>query len=251
MTTRSALAARRRSAAGIPPAAWLNLGVKTALAALILFYLARPDLPQFEGKAMLFRSSLYPLVALLVPAIWTLRGRPGQYPHLPDALLVLPTVLDSAGNAADGFRFDWFGPSIHFATNVLLVVAVALMLASRPLGRLVAAGLAVGLASVLQTIWELLEYGGNSLIGTNLDITYVTTMRNFLAALAGQALGGFLVLRLLARRPELGGRLLAPRLYPYPDASGGAVGPMSVGAESPPVRVDHLALREPRGRGEA
>ena len=53
----------------------LDLAVKAALVGLLLFALARPDLPQFHGKAMLARALTYPLAALIVPAWWWLRGR--------------------------------------------------------------------------------------------------------------------------------------------------------------------------------
>ncbi|HEU6445193.1 MAG TPA: hypothetical protein VFL61_09065 [Gaiellaceae bacterium] len=192
-------------------AAWLNLGVKATLLGLIVLYLAQPELPQFEGKAMLFRSAVYPLLAVLVPAIWLLRGRPTPYPHLADALLVLPMVIDSAGNALDAYDYEWFGPVIHGVNIAILVVCFSLLLfvvfADQPLARTVTIGLAVGLASVLHVVWELLEWGGNVLLDTNLDITYATTMRNLGLGLVGMALGALVAAPLLVRRPELGSPL--------------------------------------------
>jgi len=55
-------------------ALWLDVALKAALIGLLLFAVARPDLPQFEGKAMTGRA-LNPLVALVVPAVWWFRGR--------------------------------------------------------------------------------------------------------------------------------------------------------------------------------
>jgi hypothetical protein len=46
---------------------WLDLVVKSALVGLLLFAVVRPDLPQFEGKAMVARAFLYPISALIVP----------------------------------------------------------------------------------------------------------------------------------------------------------------------------------------
>lgn len=46
----------------------LDLAVRSALVGLLVFALARLDLPQFHGKAMLARALIYPLAALIVPA---------------------------------------------------------------------------------------------------------------------------------------------------------------------------------------
>jgi hypothetical protein len=60
---------------------WLDLAVKAALVGLLLFAVARPDLPQFHGKAMAARALLYPLSAVIVPVVWWLRGRREPYPY--------------------------------------------------------------------------------------------------------------------------------------------------------------------------
>lgn len=39
----------------------LDLAVKAALVGLLLFAVARPDLPQFHGKAIVGRALTYPL----------------------------------------------------------------------------------------------------------------------------------------------------------------------------------------------
>ena len=78
-----------------------DLGVKFALAGLLLFAVAFPDLPQFEGKAVAWRAIAYPLAVLLVPAAWWLFARRSAYPFAADILLVLPFLIDTAGNAAD------------------------------------------------------------------------------------------------------------------------------------------------------
>jgi hypothetical protein len=47
-----------------------NLAVKAALIGLLLFAVARPDLPQFDGKATAGRALRYPLATLIVPVAW-------------------------------------------------------------------------------------------------------------------------------------------------------------------------------------
>src|SRR3954453_18910955 len=77
------------------PVLWAELAVKVALVALLVFAVARQDLPQFDGKGMTARAVAYPVVALLVPAVWAVprgggrgggAGQPPPHPfpfHLP------------------------------------------------------------------------------------------------------------------------------------------------------------------------
>ncbi len=53
---------------------WLDIAVKAALICLLLFG-AFSGLQQFEGKGFLWRLATYPIAALVIPLIWTLRGR--------------------------------------------------------------------------------------------------------------------------------------------------------------------------------
>ena len=99
------------------PALWLDLAVKAALVGLLVFAVARPDLPQFAGKAMEARALAYPLAALVVPVGWWLvsRRRPTTYPYDLDILLVLPFLIDTAGNALDLYgAIDWWDDLNHF-----------------------------------------------------------------------------------------------------------------------------------------
>jgi hypothetical protein len=63
--------------AGPRPALFLDVAVKTALVSLLVFAVARQDLPQFAGKAVTGRAIGYPIATLVVPAVWWfLRRRP-------------------------------------------------------------------------------------------------------------------------------------------------------------------------------
>ena len=53
-----------------------TVAVKAALVGLLIFAVARPDLPQFSGKAMVGRALTYPIAALIVPAIVFVRRPP-------------------------------------------------------------------------------------------------------------------------------------------------------------------------------
>ena len=107
-------------------ALWLDVGVKVALVGLLLFAVARPDLPQFHGKAMTGRALTYPLAALIVPAVWWFRGRRGPYPFALDILLALPFLIDVVGNAANLYdTIDWWDDANHFVNWAILTSAFA------------------------------------------------------------------------------------------------------------------------------
>ena len=90
----------------------LNLAMKLLAVGLAVSPFVAPDLPQFQGKAMVARALTYPLATLLIPALWWTRGRPLPYPHLPDILVVPPFVIDMGGNALNLYdtvdSFDLF-----------------------------------------------------------------------------------------------------------------------------------------------
>src|SRR5436305_256246 len=134
----------------------LNVAVKLALVGLLIFSLAAPDLPQFAGKAMTVRALTYPCSVLLVPVLWWLRGRPSPYPHLIDVLIVLPFLVDVAGNAVNLYNtMRHFDDIAHFVNWALLVAAFGAIVASLPLGRLNVAALALGFGTTTNVLWEI------------------------------------------------------------------------------------------------
>lgn len=195
----------------VSPLAATNVGVKLALLALIGFYLLNPDLPQFQAKVMPLRSTLFPVAALLVPAIWLLRGRPRPYPHLIDTFVVTATVVDYGGNAADWYRFWWFDHLVHFTNMVLLTTAFGLLIANTRVPRWALAGLALGFGAVLHTIWEITEFTIAWFYATDLHVDNLTTIRDFGAGLIGSTLGATLVYLHFWKRVDLGGQLTGPR----------------------------------------
>jgi GNAT superfamily N-acetyltransferase len=184
-------------------AAWLNLGVKVALVALLLHAVVFPDLPQYQGKGIGWRLLLYPVSAVLVPAVWAVLGRrraSWAYPHVIDLCAALPFTIDTAGNAANLYdTVDWWDDVMHFVTWVPWVVAFGLALRyARSLTRWVVFGLTVGFGATTHIIWELLEYvafiRGNP---NEYESAYRDTMGDLTLSLSGSLAGAAIVATVL------------------------------------------------------
>jgi hypothetical protein len=153
--------ARSRSTPSASKPLALDLAVKAALVALLVFAVARQDLPQFHGKSMAGRAIGYPLAALVVPVAWWLvrRRRPVAYPFAVDILVVLPFLVDMAGNAANLYdSVSWWDDANHFVNWAILVGGFGLLLRRTQVEGWPAFGLAVGFGAVTAILWELLEY---------------------------------------------------------------------------------------------
>lgn len=185
-----------------PGALWLTLTVKAALVGVLLLAVLRPDLPQFEGKAMAARALTYPLATIVVPVGWLLvrrrRGRPVDYPYALDVLLVLPFLVDTAGNALDLYdTIEWWDDANHFVNWGLLVAAFGQLLVRLPVTRLSAAALSIGFGATTAILWELAEYFAFIRGGEEEATAYVDTLGDLTLGLAGSAVAALLTITLL------------------------------------------------------
>ena len=179
----------------------VDVAVKVLLVALLVLAVARPDLPQFEGKAMTRRALLYPLAALLVPAVGWLRGRRDRYPYALEILLVLPFLIDVAGNALNLYgTIDWWDDGNHFVNSAILVAAFGQLLARLPVGRCEAFGLAVGFGCVTAVLWEFAEYFTFIRNSPELRTAYTDTLGDLALGLAGSAVAAALTVALAQPR---------------------------------------------------
>jgi hypothetical protein len=183
----------------------INVAAKVALVALLLHAVAFPHLPQYDGKGIGARLATYPISALIVPAIWFLRRRlgrtTGDYPHLIDLCVVLPFLIDTAGNAANLYdSITWWDDVMHFVTWVPWVVAFGLFMlrVARSHGRLVIFGLTLGFGAATHIVWEIAEY--TAFIKGNPDelaTAYKDTIGDLAMSLSGSVFGAVLVATVL------------------------------------------------------
>jgi len=187
----------RRGGRERPLAFWLDLAVKAALIGLLAFAVARPDLPQFEGKAFTGRALVYPWATVIVPLGWWIacrrRGRRIAYPYALDILLVLPFLIDVAGNAADLYdTIDWWDDVNHFANWGILVAAFGQFLLRLPLNRLTTGALAVGFGALTAILWEFAEYITFIRDSPELETAYEDTLGDLALGLSGSLVAALL-----------------------------------------------------------
>jgi len=184
----------------------LNLGAKALLIGLLLYAVARPELPQFQGKAMESRLILFGAPTLIVPGLWLALGRRRSgraYPHATDLCVVLPFLMDTAGNTANLYdRVPWFDDVMHFATWVPWVVGFGLLLHyAPPVPRWARFGLVLGFGAVTHIVWELGEYVTFIKDSPEIATAYTDTLGDLGMSLSGSLAGALISVTLLDRRP--------------------------------------------------
>jgi hypothetical protein len=186
----------------------IDLGVKAALLGLLLLAVVKPDLPQFEGKAMTGRAIAYPLSTVIVPVGWWLvarhRGRRTDYPYVLDILIVLPFLIDTLGNALDLYdSISWWDDLNHLVNWAILVAAFGQLLLRLPVAPWAMFGLAVGFGAVTAILWELAEYF--TFIRSNPDeyrTAYTDTLGDLTLGLTGSVCAALLTVWLARRRGQ-------------------------------------------------
>ena len=183
-----------------PAIFWVNLAVKASLIVLLLFAVANPDMEQFQGKAMNARALFYPISAVVVPiGYWYLtrqRGVSLDYPYVLDILVVMPLLIDTAGNAQNLYDdIEWWDDFNHFLNWGILTLAFGQVLLRLPVGKWAAAGLMIGFAALTAYLWEVLEYVTFVRNSPELETAYTDTLGDTGLALIGAALATLFVTR--------------------------------------------------------
>jgi hypothetical protein len=182
---------------------WVDVAVKAALVGLLLFSVFS-GLERFEGKAMTGRALTYPLAALIVPVGWWVyrrRGGSGDYPYALDILLVLPFLIDVAGNALDLYdSIEWWDDLNHFVNWGLLTAAFGQLLLRLPVGPWAAAALSIGFGAFTAVLWEFAEYWTFIRNSPELDTAYEDTLGDLALGLTGSTIAAFVTAWLIRRR---------------------------------------------------
>ena len=182
------------------PALWVDLAVKALLVGVLAFAVARPDLQQFAGKAMTGRAIAYPIAALVVPVVWFWLGRRRNwdYPFAVDILVVLPFLIDVAGNAADLYdSVSWWDDANHFVNWAILVAGFGQILVRTTLNRLVVASLCVGFGAVTAILWEFIEYFTFIRGGPEEQTAYTDTLGDLALGTSGSVVSALLTVTVL------------------------------------------------------
>lgn len=193
-----------------------NLAAKALLLCLLLYAVLRPELPQFQGKAMGVRLLTFGLPTVIVPLVWLLRLKRTRrtYPHHLDFCLVLPFLMDTGGNTLNLYdRVTWFDDAMHFATWVPWVLGFGFLLHYAPeLPRWAHLGLVVGFGAVTHILWELGEYVAFVRKSPELTTAYTDTLGDLLLSLCGSIFGAVITVTALwdAGRAAPGSRSNTP-----------------------------------------
>lgn len=170
-------------------------GVRAALVLAVAFSVAFAGLPQFEGKGMAFRAPFYLLPMTVVPAVWRLRGRRPPYPHLVDALVISPFLVDTLGNALNFYEsYASTDDVLHFVNWVLLVAGITLALLRTHLPPFAVWALAYGLGGLAIIWWEAAEWLVQELGTAGLGLTYGDTIGDLVLSSTGGAVGAALAM---------------------------------------------------------
>jgi hypothetical protein len=185
-------------------------GARSRLAALTVFALTvaqlliatlLPDLEQFEGKAFGWRLVAYPLMMLVVPAVWWIArrraARSEQPPWEAFTLVMLPFLVDVTGNTLNLYdAVGWWDDANHFVNWIFLCTGLGLIVCRDVEPAWAALVVVGGLGAVLAIGWEVGEWFAFIRHGTEIDTAYEDTLSDQVLG----TLGGFVAAAVVARR---------------------------------------------------
>ena len=194
-----------------PRLSWIDAAVKVSLVVLLAFG-AFSGLERFAGKAFGWRLVGYSAAALLVPAVWALRGRRSPYPYAIDTLFVLPFLIDTIGNALNLYdTVDWWDDANHFVNWAILTGAVAVGVAHAIDRRWELFSLIVGFGAATAILWEIGEYFAFIRHSSELKTAYTDTLGDLTLGLSGSGLTATIAVALRSRRAGSSGARAAGR----------------------------------------
>lgn len=155
-------------------------------------------LDQFEGKGFGYRLAFYPVLMLVIPAVWWWRTRTTARDDVPwgaFALIMAPFLIDVTGNTLDLYdSIDIWDNINHFFNWMLLLAGIGLLVARldvRPTWLLVLG--ITGIGAVLAVLWEVGEWWTFIRRGTELEGAYEDTLSDEILGTAGAFVGALFV----------------------------------------------------------
>ena len=188
---------------------------KATVVALAVDAFVNSGSPRYSGKAMKIRAIGYTGGLLLVPIVWRLAGRQGQYPRELDLAVTVPLLIDAGGNAVGLYQRAHVDDLVHFADGALLASVVGALATPRVKTSWEAAGVAAMAGMAAAGVWELAEWIGLKLGARGMSLSYDDTMQDFAETAAGALVGGLVtLLRHPSRLRRVPGRPADPVVAP-------------------------------------
>jgi hypothetical protein len=158
-------------------------------------------LHQFHNKGFGARLVLYPVMMLVVPAVWWLadRRRPARSaaPWAAFVWIMLPFLIDVTGNTLNLYdAVSWWDDVNHFVNWLLLGLGVGTLLRrgpARPAWELVL--LVGGIGAIMAIGWEIGEYYAFIRGGTELSTAYTDTLGDESLGTLGALTAGLITAR--------------------------------------------------------
>jgi hypothetical protein len=168
-----------------------------------------PGIERFADKAFGARLLAYPVLMLLVPALWwRFVGRTDrtttdrQPPYTAFTLIMLPFLIDVTGNSLDLYdSVDWWDDANHYVNWLLLLAGLGLLIAHEVRPDWAMTVFVTGLGAVLAIGWELGEWFTFIRHGTELDTAYEDTLLDLTLGTLGSLTAGLLLLWRRRRSP--------------------------------------------------
>ena len=184
---------------------WLPALVLVATVAQLAVATWVPGIERFEDKAFGARLAAYPVMMLLVPAIWWLavkRKHPeATPPYVAFALVMLGFLVDTTGNSLDFYdSIVWWDDMNHFVNWFFLLSGIGLIIARELKPRWAQVLLVAGLGCLLALGWEIGEWYTFIRHGTELDTAYEDTLADMTLGSSGAFLAALVVARVASRQ---------------------------------------------------
>lgn len=164
-----------------------------------------PGIERFADKAFGARLVAYPIMMLLVPALWWFfvkRKRPeASPPYVAFALIMLGFLVDTTGNSLDFYdTLTWWDDMNHFVNWVFLNAGIGLIIAAAVHPTWARVVLVAGIGSMLALGWEVGEWYTFIRHGTEIETAYEDTLADMTLGTLGGTLAAFIVAKVTSRQ---------------------------------------------------